>query len=113
MSIYKKISDDIKEFDTGEEFLKYYEKNQDGINAITTRALNLKYKIKGFKIGRKDGKIVLYPVEKNSDDLQKQIDELRNDLDQLSEIVKSLMKQQQQPSTNRSFSNSYSAYFNQ
>ena len=112
MSIYKKISDDIKEFDTGEEFLKYYEKNQDGINAITTRALNLKYKIKGFKIGRKDGKIVLYPVEKNSDDLQKQIDELRTELERLTEIVKSLInRQKEQPS--KSFSNSYSAYFNQ
>ena len=62
MSIYKKISDNSKQFDTPEEFLKFYEKNKDTIDDTNTRALNLKYKIINHRIGRKDGKIIIYPV---------------------------------------------------
>ena len=65
MSIYKKASDNVKTFDNGEEFLKYYEKNKETIDEIPTRGLNLKYKIKGFRIGRKDNKIILWPNKQN------------------------------------------------
>ena len=61
MSIYKKASDNMIEFDNGEDFLKYYDKNKITIDEIPTRGLNLKYKINGYKIGRKDGKIILWP----------------------------------------------------
>ena len=62
MSVYKKISDDCRTFNSESDFLKYYEKNKETIDEINTRALNLKFKINGYKIGRKEGKIILYPI---------------------------------------------------
>ena len=64
MSIYKKQSDDLKTFDSAEEFLKYYENNRKDIDSTHTRSLNLKYKINGHHLGRKQGKLILYPVNK-------------------------------------------------
>lgn len=63
MSIYKRQSDDVKTFDTPQEFLKFYDNNQKDVDAIHTRSLNLKYKINGHHIGRKQGKLILYPTE--------------------------------------------------
>ena len=63
MSIYKRQSDDIKTFDSAEEFLKYYENNRKDIDSTHTRSLNLKYKIKDHTIGRKQGKLILYPTK--------------------------------------------------
>lgn len=64
MSIYKKQSEDQKTFETPEEFLKFYENNKKDIDETHTRSLNLKYKIKDHTIGRKAGKIILYPIKK-------------------------------------------------
>lgn len=61
MSIYKKQSEDPINFDTAQDFLKYYENHQKDIDNIHTRSLNLKYKIKDHTIGRKQGKLILYP----------------------------------------------------
>ena len=62
MSIYKKQSDNFKTFETAEDFLKYYENNRKDLDETNTRSLNLKYKINGHRIGRKQGKIILYPT---------------------------------------------------
>ena len=88
MSIYKKASDNVKTFDNGEEFLKYYEKNKETIDEIPTRGLNLKYKIKGFKIGRRDNKIILWPT-KELDSKDEIINEL---LDRVSELESQVKK---------------------
>lgn len=96
MSIYKKASDNMIEFDNGEDFLKYYDKNKITIDEIPTRGLNLKYKINGYKIGRKDGKIILWPdkninIKSTSnkitiDDL-KEIKEINDIFDRLNNIT--------------------------
>lgn len=99
MSIYKKASDNMIEFDNGEDFLKYYDKNKITIDEIPTRGLNLKYKINGYKIGRKDGKIILWPdkninIKSTSnkitiDDL-KEIKEINDIFDRLNNITERL-----------------------
>ena len=62
MSIYKKQSDDVKTFDSAEEFLKYYDNNRKDIDNTHTRSLNLKFKINGHHLGRKGGNLILYPL---------------------------------------------------
>ena len=93
MSIYKKASDNVKTFDNGEEFLKYYEKNKETIDEIPTRGLNLKYKIKGFRIGRKDNKIILWPNKQNEnndeiiDNLQTRVSDLELQIKNIINIL--------------------------
>lgn len=91
MSIYKKQSDDIKTFDSAEEFLKYYENNRKDIDNTHTRSLNLKYKINGHHLGRKQGKLILYPIrnlEQNSNENHDDDSNLCNDLNQKYEQLK-------------------------
>lgn len=99
MSIYKKASDNMIEFDNGEDFLKYYDKNKITIDEIPTRGLNLKYKINGYKIGRKDGKIILWPdkninIKSTSNKITiedlKEIKEINDIFDRLNNITERL-----------------------
>lgn len=99
MSIYKKASDNMIEFDNGEDFLKYYDKNKITIDEIPTRGLNLKYKINGYKIGRKDGKIILWPdkninIKSTSNKITiedlKEIKEINDMFDRLNNITERL-----------------------
>ena len=69
MSIYKRQSDDVKTFDSAEEFLKYYDNNRKDIDNIHTRSLNLKFKINGHHLGRKQGKLILYPIREADNDV--------------------------------------------
>lgn len=63
VKVYNKLSDNLVEFDSKEEFNKYYQTHRDEIDNMATRGLNLKYRVNGYKIGRKGGKIVLYPIK--------------------------------------------------
>ena len=47
-----------KEFNTTEEFNKYYFKHKDEIDAKSTNQLNKEYKINGFKITKRNMKVV-------------------------------------------------------
>lgn len=84
MSIYKRQSDNVKNFDSPQDFLKYYEKNKDEIDEVKTRSLNLKYKIKDHHIGRKQNKLILYPTNlkninsEENEDINEKIDKLKN-----------------------------------
>ena len=71
MSIYKKISEDPRTFETVSDFLKYYEKNKEDLDEMNTRSMNLKFKINGHHIGRKQGKLILYPIKKMKKMLQR------------------------------------------
>ena len=48
----------IKEFNTPEEFDKYYLKHKEEINTKTTNQLNKEYKIKDYKITKRNIKII-------------------------------------------------------
>ena len=102
MSVYKKISDDCRIFNSDSDFLKYYEKNKDTIDEINTRALNLKFKINGYKIGRKEGKIILYPInnvskvdieEDSNNTLKQEVEELKTRVNILENMMNQFMQQ--------------------
>lgn len=93
MSIYRKQSDDLKTFDSAEEFLKYYENNRKDIDSTHTRSLNLKFKIDGHHLGRKQGKLILYPINKveenvSNDDTKRDITDSNSDLKEMYEQLK-------------------------
>ena len=93
MSIYKKQSEDPKIFDSPEEFLKYYDNNRKDIDSIHTRSLNLKYKINNHTIGRKQGKLILYPINKIENSNQESdsninLESVVNDLNEKYEQLK-------------------------
>lgn len=115
MSIYKKQSDDLKSFETPEEFLKYYDNNKKDIDETHTKSLNLKFKINGHKIGRKQGKIILYPLKKEAQcaseetEQTEQIKLLREAIVNLNERLKKLEQAEQQRCSTQS-SNPLSYY---
>ena len=115
MSVYKKISDNVKTFESESEFLKYYEKNKESIDETKTKSLNLKYKINGYKIGRKEGKIILYPTKKNIDseseekqNINETIKEIREDIEKLKLAYQQLFEIMNQPKVEQKYpSNRY------
>lgn len=100
MSVYKKKSDDPRTFQNESEFLKFYEKHPEEINDVNTKTLNLKYKIPNYKIGRKEGKIILYPVNEvitnNKNDDKEYIDILTDINNKLNMII-NLMSSKETP----------------
>ena len=63
VDVYENLSDNVIVFDSKEEFIQYYRDNHVRIDAMATRGLNTKFKINGYKIGRKNGKITLMPCK--------------------------------------------------
>ena len=66
IKVFDKLSDNVIEFESKEDFMKYYNNHKDEVDEQPTRGLNLKYHINGYKIGRKAGNVVLYPVRTQS-----------------------------------------------
>ena len=50
----------IIEFKDVNEFKQFYNDNYDYINNVSTRGLNIMYHIPGYKLGRKQGEVVLF-----------------------------------------------------
>ena len=68
---FKNLYEETKEFNNKEEFLNYYDSHKKEIDEMKTRGLNVKLHINGYKIGRKQNKLILYPInEKNNDNLE-------------------------------------------
>ena len=68
---YQNLWEDTREFDNKREFLSYYETHKKEIDEMKTRGLNVKFHISGYKIGRKQNKLILYPTnQKNNDNLE-------------------------------------------
>ena len=103
VKVIANISDDVISFETKEEFLRYYNKNKESVDAIKTRGLNLKFKIEGYKIGRQKEKIVLIPTkistqvtsaDSNQDvkeNLKDDLKECHNKLDLIIELINDMM----------------------
>lgn len=96
----------IKTFNNSEEFNKYYMKHKEEIDSKTSNQLNKEYKIDGFKItkrnikvidGKKQGELYLKPDKKFNEikndgireewtkDIEQQIDELKTKINLLTE----------------------------
>lgn len=98
MSVYQKKSENPKQFDSDSDFLKFYEKHREEIDETNTKALNLKYKISNFRIGRKDGKILLYPTSRETPQNSSQDESLREILEEMNEKLSILINLFTRPS---------------
>ena len=63
VKVFANISDDPVSFETVQDFNRYYERNKEFVDSFSTRGLNKKFIITGYRIGRKKGEIILYPVQ--------------------------------------------------
>ncbi len=107
IEIIKSISDDPNEFDNPQDFIKYYELNKNELSKLSTCALNKKFKIKGYHIGRKKGEVKLIPLNLHRiseyeqhqqdetfdlklDSINEKINMIQNDLTKLLNIFASL-----------------------
>ena len=52
VEVLKRITNDVKEFDNKDDFIKYYELNKTNLKDISTCMLNTKFKIKGYHLCR-------------------------------------------------------------
>ena len=62
VEIIKPITDDVKEFSDTSDFIKYYDLNKTALDKLSTCALNKKFKVKGYHLGRKKGELKLIPL---------------------------------------------------
>lgn len=96
IEVFENIGDNVIEFETKEEFDRYYKKNKEFIDNMKTRGLNRKFIIHGFRIGRKKGNIILYPTEiKNKDQSKSDEETVTNseiNLDELYQIQEDIYK---------------------
>ena len=103
VEIVKNICDDVKEFANKEDFIKYYELNQNNLKDISTCMLNKKFKINGYHIGRKQGQIQLIPlnlyrpsaykVNQEDNQINLKLDVINDKLDNLNKNIKLLLNQ--------------------
>ena len=63
VKVVKRITEDIKEFDNKEAFIKFYELNKNELKDFSTCILNKKFKIKGYHLGREKGELKLIPLD--------------------------------------------------
>ena len=63
VKVFANIGDDPITFETPQDFNLYYERNKKSVDSFSTRGLNRKFIIPSYKIGRKRGEIILYPVQ--------------------------------------------------
>ena len=65
IKVFENIGDNVLSFETKEDFMRHYNKNRETIDSMSTRGLNRKYKIEGFRIGRLKGEIILFPLKES------------------------------------------------
>lgn len=63
IKVFNNISDNVINFESKEEFMRYYSKNKETIDNMPTRGLNKKFLINGFKLGRIKKELTLFPIE--------------------------------------------------
>ena len=62
ISIVKRGSDDVKEFENKEDFINYYDNHRTELDALSTCMLNKKFKIDGYHLGRSNKQLKLIPL---------------------------------------------------
>ena len=93
VKVVKRITEDVKEFDNKEDFIKFYELNKNELKDFSTCILNKKFKIKGYHLGRQQGELKLIPLDlyrpsayrinQEDNQINLKIDVINNKLDQL------------------------------
>ena len=101
VKVVKRITEDVKEFDNKDDFIKYYELNKNELKDFSTCILNKKFKIKGYHLGREKGELKLIPLDlyrpssyrinQEDNQINLKIDVLNNKIDVLSNDVCNLI----------------------
>ena len=103
VKVVQNICDDVKEFDNKEDFIKYYELNQNTLKPLSTCMLNKKFKINGYHIGRKQGQLQLIPlnlyrpsaykVNQEDNQIALKLDVINDKIDMLNKNIRTLINQ--------------------
>ena len=103
IKIVKRITEDVKEFDNKEDFIKFYELNKNELKDFSTCILNKKFKIKGYHLGRQKGELKLIPLDlyrpsayrinQEDNQINLKIDVINNKLDVLNKNLNILFNQ--------------------
>ena len=103
VEVLKRITEDVKEFDNKDNFIKYYELNKNDLKGISTCMLNKKFKIKGYHLGRQQGELKLIPLDlyrpsayrinQEDNQINLKIDVLNDKIDQMNKNVNMLIIQ--------------------
>ena len=106
ISIVKRGSDDVKEFNSKEEFINYYDNHRTKLEALSTCMLNKKFKIEGYHLGRSNKQLKLIPlnlyrpseyqVNQENNMISIKIDVLNQKIDNLSKLLNQLLLSCQQ-----------------
>ena len=103
VKVIKRITEDVKEFDNKEDFIKYYELNKNELKDYSTCILNKKFKIKGYHLGRQKGELKLIPLDlyrpsayritQEDNQINLKIDVLNNKIDNMNKNITILLNQ--------------------
>ena len=103
VEVIKRITEDVKEFDNKEDFIKYYELNKNELKDYSTCILNKKFKIKGYHLGRQKGELKLIPLDlyrpsaykinQEDNQINLKLDVLNNKFDALNKNINILINQ--------------------
>ena len=63
IKVFNNLSDENLHFESKEEFNRYYNKNKELIDKMSTRLLNMKITIDGYKLGRLKHELTLFPTD--------------------------------------------------
>ena len=63
VKLHQNYSDNPTEFESIDDFNNYYKINKADIDKLSTHAINLKYKVKNHRFGRKKGQLILFPAK--------------------------------------------------
>ena len=89
LKILEPIKNYLKEFNTPEEFNNFYSLNKDELNKLTTHKLNKMYHVKGYRITKIKGELML---KKWDDSKVKPNEEFAslNDIEEIREDIKKI-----------------------
>ena len=103
ISIVKRGSDDVREFENKEDFINYYDNHRTELDQLSTCMLNKKFKIDGYHLGRSNKQLKLIPlnlyrpseyqVNQENNMISMKIDVLNQKIDNLTKILNSLFTQ--------------------
>ncbi len=98
LKILEPIKNYLKEFNTPEEFNNFYSLNKDELNKLTTHKLNKMYHVKGYRITKIKGVLMLKKwddskVKPNEEFVSvNDIEEIREDIKKIKATVNNIIE---------------------